>query len=133
MAVHPRTGVAGDRLRHERSHDSFLCGDGADSRFHEQDIIRRPNGVGKLKVDLMLTQTAFMMADFDLKSERVERDHQLRANPNRGIVRGKIEIPAGIERDRMNAIAVQPEQEKLRFRSDVKNHALFFQIGAHAF
>ena len=120
VRVHAAAVLPEDRLRHERREQPELGRDLLHDESERRDVVRRLEGVGVSKVDLVLPVRHFVVRRLDLKAHSLQHvDH--RASRVFAEVSGcEVEISSHVVRGRQR-LARRPrtEQEKLRLHARV--------------
>src|SRR5579883_1906562 len=88
MAMHPRTVVAVERLRHECRSLAVLVSRVADDVFEHLQVIRRLHETGETEIDFALSGGGyFVMKTLDLHSSGFQEQSDLRAKVNERVGR----------------------------------------------
>ena len=120
VGVHARSLNSGQRLRHERGHDSVPGGDLLDDHPHGHHRVGHGHGVGVAEIDLVLARGVLVLAVLDGDAHVLQGQHGLAAQLTCQVVGGQVEVGALVEGHRRQpggAVGRRGEVEVLELRS----------------
>ena len=94
MGVHAASGLALDRLGHERGEESVAVGDVADHEPEGGEVVRGRERVGVAEVDLVLARRHLVMGRLHLEAHQLEIVHDQPAQLLALVHRGQVEVAA---------------------------------------
>ena len=123
VGVHARAVDPEDRLGHERGVEPVALRDRLEREFEGDRVVRGPQRVRVLEIDLVLAGRDLVVGGLDLDPERLQRVHHVLADLL-GEVGGEVEVAGLVVREWGDpAIVVTAEQEELELGAGVHHIA----------
>ena len=120
--MHTGTGNSKNRLWHKGRMQTAAMGHGLDRQLEGHDVIRGTQGIGILKIDLVLAGSHFMVAGLDLKAHVLQSQADLPAGDLSGIHGAQIKIAGLIVGLGSGfAVLIGTEQEELRLGAHIES------------